>query len=187
MGQPKLLLRWQGTSLVRHAVKTAVEGGGEPVIVVTGPRHAEMRHEVHDLAVHVVHNPDYAAGMSTSLRSGLAALPEESAAALIMLADQPLITPSVVQALIGSYRETGAVIVQPRYAGQPGNPVLFDRSVFPELMEQSGDQGGREVVRCHRDGVQYVDFDRDDFQRDVDTPDDYAALSGTAAPESPHA
>jgi molybdenum cofactor cytidylyltransferase len=177
MGQPKLLLEWQGKTLVRRAADTAVESGASPVVVVTGPRDQEMRHELEDLPVTVVHNPDYADGMSTSLRAGVAALPELVTGAIVMLSDQPFVSAEVMERLAAELAGSNALIVQPRYDGAPGNPVGFKRSLFAELQTQQGDQGARELLRARRSDIRYVDFDNAALQQDIDTPEDFEALS----------
>lgn len=181
MGRPKLLLEWQGRTLLKRVVETALASGLQEITVVTGPETQRMADELTDLPVRLVENPDYAQGMSTSLRAGLAGLSDEIAAALILLADQPLVTVDVIRALIDEYDRTGGPIVQPVYGDQPGNPVLFDRSLFGELQAQQGDQGGREVVRRRREQVRRVQFEDASFQQDVDTPADYEALAGDRA------
>lgn len=177
MGQPKLLLEWQGKTLVRRAAETALNSGASPVVLVTGPRDAEMRSELADLPMTLVHNPAYADGMSTSLRTGIAALPDSTKGVIVMLSDQPLLSDNVVKALISALAEPEAVIVQPRYGGAPGNPVGFSHALFDELQAQQGDQGARELVRSRRADVRYVDFDDATLQRDIDTPEDFEALS----------
>ena len=177
MGQPKLLLEWQGKTLVRRAAETALASGAPTVVVVSGPRDAEMRTELSDLPVSVVHNPEYASGMSTSLRAGVAALPDSATGAIIMLGDQPLLSSLVLCDLATELETTDAIIVQPRYGGTPGNPVGFSRSLYPELQMQQGDQGARDLVRARRADVRYVDFDDAALQRDIDTPEDFEALS----------
>jgi molybdenum cofactor cytidylyltransferase len=177
MGRPKLLLEWRGKTLVRRAVETAIQTGVSPIVLVTGPRDREMRDEIVDLPVIVAHNPDYARGMSTSLNVGVAALPDETAGVIIMLSDQPLLSRDVLARLVVSLAQPDALIVQPRYGGTPGNPVGFKRALFAELQSQQGDQGARELIRDHHEDVRYVDFEDPALQRDIDTPEDFEALS----------
>lgn len=177
MGQPKLLLEWQGKTLVRRAAETALESGASPIVVVTGPRDQEMRRELAGLRVTVEHNPEYARGMSTSLRTGVAALPETVAGAIIMLSDQPLLSSDVLAKLAAALAQPDVLIVQLRYGGSPGNPVGFARALFPELQSQQGDQGARELVRARRADIRYVDFEDVALQRDIDTPEDFEALN----------
>jgi molybdenum cofactor cytidylyltransferase len=176
MGQPKLLLEWQGKTLVRRAAETAIESGAAPVILVSGPYDTEMRRELAGLPMTVVHNPDYAAGMSTSLRTGIAALSDDVAGAIVMLSDQPLVSSDVLVELASNLGDPEALIVQPRYDGKPGNPVGFNRGLFRELQSQVGDQGAREMLRARRSDIRYVDFDNAALQQDIDTPEDFEAL-----------
>ncbi len=177
MGKPKLLLEWRGKTLVRRAAETALESGASPVVVVTGPQDQEMRRELSDLHVTVAHNPIYAQGMSTSLRTGIAALPTDTAGVIIMLSDQPLLSSDVVARLATELTRPEVLIVQQRYGGSPGNPVGFTRALFPELQSQEGDQGARALVQARRVDIHYVDFDDGALQRDIDTPEDFEALS----------
>ncbi|MCC6179907.1 MAG: NTP transferase domain-containing protein [Chloroflexi bacterium] len=176
MGRPKLLLPFDGRTLVRRAADAALGSGARPVVLVTGAYRAEVEEEIRGLPVHVAFNPRHAEGMSTSLRAGLTALGPEVDAAIVLLADQPLVDGALVDALVERYRATGAPIVRPRFNGQPGNPVLWDRCLFPELLEQSGDQGGRSVLRGHASEIAWVELDDDRCTIDVDTPEAYDTL-----------
>ncbi|MDP8924359.1 MAG: NTP transferase domain-containing protein [Chloroflexota bacterium] len=176
MGRPKLLLPLGGTSLVRRAVETAVGSRAKQVVVVTGAHREQVERELAGLPVGLAHNPDFAAGMSGSLRAGLLALRPETDAAVVLLADQPFIGPEVVDALIEVYAATRAPVVRPRYAGQPGNPVLWDRSLFGQLLEQRGDQGGRELLRQYTDRIAWRELPDARAQEDVDTPEAYETL-----------
>lgn len=176
MGAHKLLLPLGGETLIRRAARTALAADVGPVWAVLGRDPDRLAAELADLSVQTVLNPDYAQGMSTSLRRGIAALPPEPGAALIMLADQPLVTPAILRALAARQRECPAAIVQPSYAGTRGNPVLFPRALFPELLAVSGDQGGREVVKRHADLIEVVPFESTVPLRDVDTAEEYEAL-----------
>jgi molybdenum cofactor cytidylyltransferase len=176
MGRPKMLLRLGGRSLVRRVVD-ALEGAGlAEVVVVAGAEAEAVADELRGTRARVVVNPDFARGQSTSLQAGLRALPDDVDAALCAVADQPLLGAEVVAALVERYRATGARIVQPLYGGQPGNPVLFDRALFPELLALSGDVGGRAVVARHRDELSQVTIADVRAGRDVDTPAEFEAL-----------
>ena len=106
------------------------------------------------------------------MRAGLRALPDDIDAVLFLLGDQPTITPGVIEAVIGAYRGSGAGIVQARYHGATGHPVLFDRSLFDALDAVTGDKGARQVIARHPDLVQFVDMDQD-APLDIDTEADY--------------
>ncbi len=170
LGRPKQLVEWQGQPLVRRAAQTALQAGLAPVVVVTGAFAAEVQAALHDLPVQVVFNPDWPAGQSTSLRAGLAVLPERARAALFLLSDQPYLTPELIQALTRRHAETQAVVVAPRVNEYRANPVLFDRCAFPELLTLQGDAGGRQIIA--RYAVEYVDWPDERILLDVDTPDD---------------
>ena len=122
-------------------------------------------------------NPDAAAGQSTSVRAGITALSPDVEAAVFILGDQPGIDPAVIDALIAAWRTSGAPVVVPRYEDRMGNPVLFDRRVFPELAALEGDTGARPVVRAYHDsGELHVVPVAGPAPPDVDTEADYAAL-----------
>lgn len=176
MGQPKLLLPWNGVPLVRHVTQIALGSRLDQVIVVTGHRVAHVSAALSDLPLQLVHNEAFLDGQSTSLRAGIAALSVETEAAVVLLADQPLLRSTTIDALIDCYRQHQPLIVVPRYAGKRGNPVLFARELFPALQMISGDQGARQVIREHQDQVQWLDTTDEGVVLDVDTPDMYQRL-----------
>ena len=145
------------------------KGHGADLGEGTGERFPEQS------AFTVVHNAAWQAGLSTSVKAGLGALSEGVQAALFLLADQPAVTPAIVQALVQRYYETAAPVVVPTYGGRRGNPTLFDRRLWPELMTVTGDQGGRAVIERYRDQAAFVEVG-EAAALDVDTPDDYRRL-----------
>lgn len=176
MGRPKLLLPLRGKSLVRRVTEEALASRADRVLIVTGAYREAIERELAGLPIRAVHNQDHLRGISTSLRAGLRALPPEAEAALVVLADQPLVDRTVLDALIEQYLDSGAAIVQPTYGGQPGNPVLWDRRLFGELMAQEGDRGGREILRRRAGEIARCELDDPRVQQDVDTPEAYEAL-----------
>ena len=180
MGRPKQLLRIGGESLVRRAARTALASPVQEVVVVVGAAAEEVRNEIADLPLRVVVNPRFADGMATSLRAGVAALAPESEAVIVLLADQPLLTREVLEALVRRFRETAAPLVVPRYGGQRGNPVLLARALYPELGEVSGDAGAREVVAQHIHEAAFVDVPDARAQRDVDTWEEFEDVKALA-------
>jgi molybdenum cofactor cytidylyltransferase len=177
MGQPKQVLPLAGKSLVRWAAEAATGSQAATTIVVTGGAAEAVAAELAGLPVRIVHNPDYQQGMSTSLRAGLHAVPDDAQGIVVMLADQPFVSASVVDGLIALYEQSHPPIVRPRYGGQPGNPVLWDRSLVAELMAQTGDQGGRSLLQQHRSEIIWLDLPDERVQTDIDTPEAYARLS----------
>lgn len=178
MGRPKQLLDWGGRPLVRLAAEAALAAQLDPVLVVLGHAQAEVAAALAGLPVRCVPNPAYAKGQSTSLRVGIAALPPTCAAALVLLGDQPFVTPEIIRRLVAEWRAGAAPIVAPSYAGQRGNPVLFARAVFPELLAIQGDQGARTVLAANPARIRLVRFEDTRPLIDIDTPEDYARLCG---------
>jgi CTP:molybdopterin cytidylyltransferase MocA/ADP-ribose pyrophosphatase YjhB (NUDIX family) len=178
MGRPKQLLPYEGKSLVRRAAEAAVGSRARQTIVVTGAAREQVELALGGLAVMLVHNPDFSQGMSTSLRAGLRAVRPDIDAVIVMLADQPFIDSSVIDALIERYEQSGARIVRPRYGGVPGNPVLWDSSHVAALAAQEGDQGGRSLLQALKDQIAWLELPDANFQTDVDTPEAYASLTG---------
>ena len=126
----------------------------------------------------VVMNPDYAAGMSGSLRAGVQAA-GECEAAIVLLGDQPFVTSGLLDELIDRFAETRANVVRPASSTGPANPVLLSATLFAELLEQRGDVGGREVVERHRDEVSLVPVDDPRVVADIDSIEDYEAARGS--------
>ncbi len=146
-GRNKLLLTLDGESLARRAAKAALAASLEPVVVVLGHDADRIREELSGLSVRAVVNADHSRGMSTSLAAGIAALPAETVAAVIQLADMPLVTAAMISRLVAVFRETGAPLVASDYGGVQAPPTLYARALFPELGATEGDGGGKEIVR----------------------------------------
>ena len=176
LGRPKQLLDLGGEPLLRHTVRNARESGLHEVILVLGSRADEVAKAVGELSQWTVINRDFATGQSTSLVAGLAAASPEADGVLVLLGDQPLVSTSAIDRLVGEYQAHRAPIVQAAFDGNPGNPVLFDRSLFPELSGVTGDEGARSVVRRFRDEVALVEVGDVADVFDVDTEADYARL-----------
>ncbi|HNB40044.1 MAG TPA: selenium cofactor biosynthesis protein YqeC [Anaerolineales bacterium] len=174
-GQLKQLLDWKGKAFVRHVAETALQAGLDPVVVVTGFRHADIAPHLQDLPVNIVYNPAYEQGQSTSIKAGLAALPKNTGAALFLLADQPQIPADVMRALIESHASERQSILAPLVLEEKRvNPVLFDRVTFPDLMQLTGDIGGRGIFDKHK--VSFLPWHDDILIFDVDKPEDYERL-----------
>jgi molybdenum cofactor cytidylyltransferase len=179
MGGPnKLLAHFDGVPLIRRTAEQTLASGAEPVIVVTGHHADAVSAALAGLDVTTVDNPNFAEGLATSLKAGLAAVPQDAAGALIMLADMPAITSEVLNRLIAAFRarRTPAIIL-PTVNGKRGNPVLWSREFFPELMETSGDTGARHILGRQEEAVQRVEIGSA-AGIDVDTPEALAAAGG---------
>jgi CTP:molybdopterin cytidylyltransferase MocA len=153
---------------------------------VVGDDAAELRAACAPYGARVVENPDWAEGMSTSVRVGLASLGPEARAAVVLLADQPLVGPGAVERLVAAF-EDGAEVAVATYGGRPRNPVLFSRGVWPALVaELSGDEGARPFLRRHPELVVQVPCDGVGDPADVDTAEDLRRLEGAPAREHSH-
>ncbi|MBI5301570.1 MAG: putative selenium-dependent hydroxylase accessory protein YqeC [Chloroflexi bacterium] len=175
-GRVKQLLPLRGKPLIRNAVDLAAKSPAQQIIVVLGAHAEEIRLAIHDAPAQVIVNSNWASGHASSIRAGLLAVSPYVDAVLFVNADQPLLTPRVLEQIIQRRHETDAHIVVPFYAGKRGSPVLFDRTHMDALLQLTGEQGGREVLNLYRDEIARVDFDDARLGFDVDTPADFAQL-----------
>src|SRR5262249_6268066 len=183
MGGPnKLLAEIAGRPLVRIAVEETLASRAKPVIVVVGHQRAEVEKALAGLPVHLVHNPDFAQGLGTSLRAGVAALPADADGAIICLGDMPQVDASLIDRLIAAFDpDRGALIVMPTVEGRRGNPVLWSRRFFAELMAIEGDVGARHFIGRYSEAGGGVPLAGKAALVDVDTPE--APLGGKTAME----
>ncbi len=180
MGQPKQLLPYQGRTLLRHAAETAVASGCAPMVLVTGALHEELLGEISDLPIQAVRNESWESGMASSIQAGLAAVASaQPRAVLIMLTDQPLITPGLLQQLVTQQQQTQAPIVATAYGDTLGVPAVFDCAMLPALLKLQGAQGAVRLIAGLGAAVGQVAFPAGLL--DVDTPEQYAALLVGAA------
>lgn len=179
-GSTKQLAVWRGKPLLLHAVDAALASEASPVIVVLGADADACRATLGDRPVQIVENEAWADGQSTSMRAGLAALPETIGGAIFPLADQPLITADIIDAVIDRYRQTLAPVVWPEFESKRGNPVLFDRSLFAEMMSVSGDVGAKPVLLAHQTQAERVAVTSAGILKDVDTLKDLASDNTSA-------
>ena len=167
-----------GRPMVARVVDAALASRARPVLLVTGHRAAEVRAAVGGRDVVHVTAPDYAEGLSASLRAGIAAVPPAAAAAVVMLGDMPLVTPATIDRLLAAYdAEEGRLIVCPVHGGEVGNPVLWDRLFFEDILALHGDRGARSLLRQHAEWVAEVEAD-DTVLRDFDTAESLAGWAG---------
>jgi molybdenum cofactor cytidylyltransferase len=173
MGGPnKLLADIGGRPLVRIAAEEALASRARPVIVVTGHQRDKVEAALAGLKVERIHNPDFAEGLSTSLKTGLGAVPSEADGAVVLLGDMPQVRASLIDRLIGAFDpERGALVVVPSIDGKRGNPVVWSRRFFPELMALDGDVGARHLIGRYVEAVTEVAITDQAALIDVDTPE----------------
>jgi molybdenum cofactor cytidylyltransferase len=183
MGGPnKLLAEINGKPLVRIAAETALASRAAPVIVVTGHERERVERALAGLDVRLVHNPDFAQGLSTSLKAGIAAVPAEADGAVVCLGDMPQVRATMIDRLIAAFDPArGALIVLPTIEGTRGNPVVWSRRFFPELAALDGDIGARNMIRTYSEAVVEVPAEAAALV-DIDTPE--ALLTVKAEMES---
>ncbi|MBN8994745.1 MAG: molybdopterin-binding/glycosyltransferase family 2 protein [Rhizobiales bacterium] len=185
MGGPnKLVATLGGRPLVRIVAEAALASRAALVRVVTGNLADRVGAALEGAPVEIVHNPDFAEGLSTSLRVGLAGLPEDIDAAIVLLGDMPAIDAATVDRLIDAFDPAaGALIVVPTSEGKRGNPVLWSSRFFADLAAVQGDTGGRHLIGANPDAVAEVEIGRA-VTLDIDTPEELAAAGGALAEEA---
>ncbi len=186
-GRHKLMLPLDGRPVLARVIDATLSSQARPIVVVLGHQSAQVRSQIEHYSTYsditLIENAQYQEGMSSSLRLGIQTLLANDYknkqfynnvdSALILLGDQPLITSRIIDELIKAYRTGGKRTVRPLYKGKRGNPVLFDKSLFQELIEVTGDEGGRTVLNRHRDDVELVEIGDAQANFDVDTWEAY--------------
>jgi molybdenum cofactor cytidylyltransferase len=172
----KLLAPIDGRPMIAHVVDAMLASRTSPVIVVTGHEAERVRAALGGRKVQWRHNPDYAEGLSASLRAGLDALPEVEGV-VIALGDMPRIKAGQIDRLVAAFNPTeGRAICVPTVRGKRGNPVLFASRFLPEMREIGGDVGARHLIGAHAEEVVEIEMDDDAALLDIDTPAALAAL-----------
>ncbi len=173
----KLLAEVDGKPMLRRVAEAVLASKAGPVIVVTGHEPEAVAAALAGLDLQLVHNPDYAAGLSTSLQRGLSAVPAESDGAVVCLADMPRLAAGAIDRLIAAFNPLeGRAICVPTWQGKRGNPLLFARRYFAEIQAISGDVGARHLIGEYPEAVAEVPMADDAILQDIDTPDALAAF-----------
>jgi len=180
MGGPnKLIAEIGGKPLVRIAAEEALASRAKPVIVVTGHQRERVEAALAGLPVRLVHNPDFAQGLATSVRAGIAAMPITADGAVICLGDMPQVDAVLIDRLIAAFDpEKVALAVVPTFDGERGNPVLWSRRFFPDLLALEGDMGARHLIGRYGEAVVEVPVTGKAAFTDIDTQE---ALDGIKA------
>ena len=182
-GQPKQLLDWRGIPFVRVVAQTALKAGLDPVLVVTGAAAQEVESALQGLPVQIVRNEAWQEGQASSIRAGIGSIlppsfslkqAEGVGGAVFLLADQPQVDVTVLQALVERHRLELPPVLAPLVRDARANPVLFDRVTFPDLLTLQGDTGGRGIF--HRFPPAYLPWHDERLLLDVDTPEQYRRL-----------
>ena len=173
LGRPKQLLALGETTLLRAVVDTTLASDLDEVVVVLGHASDEIAATLPpDPRLRIVRNHRFGEGQSTSLRAGLLAMAQGTDAAVVLLGDQPGVTPAAISVVIGEFHRTRAPVVQASYGNRPGHPTLLAAEVWPEAMRVTGDEGARAVIDAHRAERRLIEVGGDP-PLDVDTEADY--------------
>ena len=177
MGENKLLFRIDGEPLVARAARRAADAGLDPVLVVVGHAASAVERALSGVACRVVPNAAHASGQGSSFRAGIAAVPADAAAAVVLLADMPHVTTDMISLLLERHR-SGAALVVSDYGGVSAPPTLYGRGLFREILRGAG--CGRDVVGSHRGEAATVAFPADRLA-DLDEPGDVERLRASGA------
>ena len=180
MGENKLLLDVGGEPLVARVARQAKAGGLDPLVVVLGHEAERARAALAGFDCVPIVNLDYASGQPSSVAAGIAALPEDVSAAMILLADMPFVSGAMVAALVDRLRASGAPLVVSRYGDVQAPPALYTRALFGELSTMTDGRCGREVIARHRDEAEAIVWPAERLA-DLDTPEDLAEVRALAA------
>ncbi len=184
MGRTKQLLSFRGQTVLECVVDSALASRLHRVIVVLGYQADVLAPLLKNRAVTLVRNPHYHRGQSSSLKAGLRMLRQESAAALFLLGDQPLVTTETIDRIIAAYESSPSPIVLPVFEGRRGNPALFSRETFPRLADLSQDRGARPLFVEYAERILKVPVADPAIHLDIDTEEDYRRLLRLESPHS---
>ncbi|MGD0144424.1 MAG: molybdopterin-binding/glycosyltransferase family 2 protein [Rhizomicrobium sp.] len=172
MGRNKLLADIDGKPLIRRVAEAAAASSVDPVIVVSGNAATDTASALIDLRVTVVENPDFRNGLSTSIKRGLRALPENCDGAIVLLGDMPAVTPGLIDKLVASFDPAeGRAICVATWKGKRGNPVLWARQFFADMLLLEGDVGAKHLMAANGELVCEVEAADDAPLIDIDTPE----------------
>lgn len=183
LGQPKQLLRVNGESLVRRAVRGAAEGGCAPIVVVAGAAAAAVQEDLRDAPAEIVVNDQWQLGLGTSIKAGVQHLVRSCTdlnAVVILACDQPFVDAEIIAELLREFRNSGTSIVTASYRGTLGIPALFARSRFNDLFALADDAGAKALIAADRSRVARIEFEPGAI--DIDTPADLRFVSTTGEP-----
>jgi molybdenum cofactor cytidylyltransferase len=173
MGQPKMLLKWGETTVIRRVITTFRDAGVEDILVITGGARELVERAIGD-STSIIFNAKYARGeMLSSVQAGLAEMKPDATAVLIGLGDQPQVDARSVRLVMDAYQRTGASIVVPSYQMHRGHPWLVARVHWNTIMQMHAPDSTRDFLNQQSREICYVDIDSPSILQDLDTPEDY--------------
>ncbi|MGE3877131.1 MAG: NTP transferase domain-containing protein [Parvibaculaceae bacterium] len=178
MGSNKLLNLISGKPMIRHSAEALLASSAEPVVVVTGHERGRVEEALMGLDVKLIDNPAFATGLASSLKAGLAAVPQDAEGVVVALGDMPLVAGRHVNRLIAAFSPAEhRTIIVPVHGGERGNPVLWGREYFREMLSLEGDRGAKSLMDKHEDHIAEVAMRSDAVLADFDTPEALARLA----------
>jgi molybdenum cofactor cytidylyltransferase len=178
MGSNKMLFELEGESVLRRAARRALAAGLSPLVVVLGHEADKAKRELDGLPCQWTLNPLYEQGINSSLKAGITAVRDlDAKAAMVMLADMPYVTTEMIAAMIARFRASVAPLAISDYAGVNAPPMVYDQSLFGELLAMEGEGCGRQVVKRHKGEAEVLPWPVAALA-DLDVPEDYARVQG---------
>jgi molybdenum cofactor cytidylyltransferase len=177
LGQPKQLLAYKGGNLIQHAAQVALDSDNSPIVVVVGAGAEQTRKSLDQYSISFVENQRWQEGMASSIKAGLGKLTELSPdmdGVILMVCDQPYVTPHLLRKMKKQWQDTGRGIVACTYAGTVGTPALFARDYFADLLALDGQEGAKKILMALRSFITLITFPLG--QVDIDTPEDLKNL-----------
>lgn len=171
MGRNKLLLPLGNETVVRRAVRSAIDSGVDRVVVVLGHEADDVRAQLEGLACERIVNPDHARGVGTSLHAGLRAVGDADAA-VVLLADMPFVTPDIIAGVVSRFRATGARLVLSHYGDVQAPPTLYARALFEEVLAEPDERCGKRIAKRHASEAEVARWPESAL-RDLDVAADY--------------
>jgi len=181
MGSPKLLLPFEGSTVLGTVVREVRRAGLSSILVVLGAEQEKIRAALRDQPVEFVKNPDFRRGMLSSVQCGLQSLPATASAAMLFLADQPSLSGSIIGKLLQARERTAQGLIVPVFAGTRGHPLLLSMKYKDEVLTLDPAIGLRELLINHPDDILEVEVEDEAVLKDIDTPEDYRK-AGAARP-----
>lgn len=173
MQRQKMLLPFQGKTIIERVISNVQPVLGENIMVVLGSHYYEIREQISKLQVRICRNKNFMEGMLSSVVCGITSIPEDAKAAVVVLGDQPRIPPEAVKEVINGYRFSGKGIIIPVCQGRRGHPVLIDMKYRKDIEELDPEQGLRQLMVRYREDLLEVAFEDTAILKDIDTPRDY--------------
>ncbi len=171
LNSPKQLLNWQGDYLINHVIQVVSASNIDDITVILGSYIDKIQPIINNPEINIIENPYWKSGLSSSIKSGIGSLAHDIEGAFIILLDQPFITSRLLNNMIELFHQSGAKIIAPRVGEQQGNPVLFRKDIFPELLKITGDKGAKEILRKY--DMEWLNWHDRNLLLDIDSEEDY--------------